>query len=177
MEKLDYYIQIETNKGFRIEKAFSPYHGPGIANYEENCVVLNQRFLMGHIESFNENDLIGVLYHEIGHLKYIKLHPVVELKLTEDFKVNSEYYAFEYSLIVLLEIANNGDFDPLKAMFNKISDRIRKVQENNFEDEDNSQSHINALLKISDSEIFAKCSSYLSLLSARFCKACPAPNQ
>ncbi|NOZ47187.1 MAG: hypothetical protein GXO79_10465 [Chlorobi bacterium] len=161
MEKLNEYIQLETKNGFKILKDFSPWHGPGIVNYEKKCVVLNQRFLRGQIKSFTENDLIGVLYHEIGHLKYFNQHPISKKDFTEDYKTKSEYFAFKNSCIELFKIANSGDCEPLKAMFEKIKNRIKKILNNNFEDEKKSQSHINALLKLSKSKVFLECDKYL----------------
>ena len=82
MQKLKHYIQLEKKNGYEIMNAYSAIHGPGIANYEQDCVVLNQKFISGEIESFNENDLIGVLYHEIGHLKYFKEYPMLFVNLS-----------------------------------------------------------------------------------------------
>lgn len=165
MEKLENYIHLETKNGFKILKENSPWHGPGIVNYEKNCVVLNLKYLTRQIESFDENALIGILYHEIGHLEYFKQYPVTRENFTEDYKAESEYYAFEYSLITLLNIANDGDAEPLKVLFEKISDRIKKIQRNDFEDENNSLSHINALQKISKSKIYSLCNQYLKAIS------------
>jgi len=161
MKKLNKYIQIETQNGFKIIKAFSPSHGPGAANYERNCVVLNSLFIYGNDTSFDENVLIGVLYHEIGHLKYFKKYPVTKENFTDEYKTNSEFFAFENSLIELQKIANNGDSTPLKATYEKLNERITKVLNNDFSDEDNSKSHIDALIRLSKSKTFQRCDCYL----------------
>lgn len=162
VKKLNSYIQSETNKGFKILKDYSPWHREAIVNYEKNCVVFNLKYLTNEINSFYENFLIGVLYHEIGHLIYFKQSPITFENFTETYKTNSEYFAFEYSLITLLEIANSGDLEPLKATFENVDNRIKKIQDNNIENENNSYSHINALLRLANSDIFHKCQKFLA---------------
>ncbi|HAM99930.1 MAG TPA: hypothetical protein DCQ26_15110 [Marinilabiliales bacterium] len=159
MKKLFDYIQLETKKGFNIKTEFGPHDMPGIANYDIKCVVLNQRFINGEIKSFSENELIGVLYHEIGHLKYFEKHPVTKKNFTEEYKTKSEYYAFENTFNELLKIAIEGDCEPLRSTFAQVNDRIKS----NFKKENNSKSHIIALMKISKSKIFLECDRFLNL--------------
>lgn len=165
VKNLNSYIQAETNKGFKILKENSPCEMVAIANYEKKCVVFNLKYLTNETNSFYENFLIGVLYHEIGHLIYLKQFPITLENFTETYKTNSEYFAFEYSLKTLLEIAKNGDLEPLEATFENIDNRIKKLQDNNIENENNSFSHINALLKLAKSDIFHKCQKFLTTAS------------
>nr|WP_319571034.1 hypothetical protein [uncultured Draconibacterium sp.] len=165
MDKLEKYILAETKNGFTILKDFSPWHREAIVNYEKNCVVFNLKYLTREMDSFYENFLIGVLYHEIGHLKYFKQHPITKENFTEDYKTASEYYAFEHSLLTLLEMANNGDSEPLKATFKNVYERIEKIRNNNFENENKSYSHINALLKLYESDIYYQCETFLKSIS------------
>jgi hypothetical protein len=163
MQKLNTYIEKERGNAINIQVLYLGDAGPGYVSYERNCVILNSRFFDSEIENFGEDNLIDVLYHELGHLEYFKLNPITkeEFLKNETYRIESEYYAFNYSLDRLLCIAVNGDTLPLSASIGWLNGRIAKVRADNFEEEE--LSHCKALERISESKLFQYCKDYINL--------------
>ena len=159
MEKLNAYIDKEQKNGYQVVIGFCPVGEPGRVDYEKGCVILDRNFYNGLVNDFSENNLIDVLYHEIGHLEYFKNNPILKHEFDEDWKANSELFAFTYSLNKLIDIAKNGDIAPLKASIIKINERIVKIMNNNFNDEE--PSHVIALRYLSESKIYYDCCKFV----------------
>lgn len=159
MKKFYKYIDIEKQNGYDIQFGFYHNEGPACANYKTMSVFINNFFVYSRDIGFDENAMIGVLYHEIGHLEYYKNNPVSKDTFNEKYKTDSEYHAFEFSLIKLLDIAIHGDLEPLKSSIVKLNERIVKIKNNNLEGEESS--HSLALDLISDSEIYKQCCNYV----------------
>ena len=159
MKKLEKYIEIEKQNGYGVHIDFYAEEGPGCADFEKEIIILNSKFIWGLINGFDENNMIDVLYHEIGHLEYFRNTPICRDKFDEKYKADSEYYAFSFSLKKLLNIAENGDIEPLKASIIKLNERIEKITNNCFEDDE--PSHILALDLISSSDIYKQCCDYV----------------
>jgi hypothetical protein len=160
MKKLDSYIEIEKTNGYNILTVFHPYEIPAVANFEKNCVILNSLYTQEFINDLDENCLIGILYHEIGHLIYFKEHNIDKEEFNEVFKVESEYFAFSYQLKKLMEIAIGGDIDPLKVSLFKLQERITNIKNDKLSKE--TYSHIEALKILVDSEIYKECLSQIT---------------
>lgn len=83
--------------------------GPAFAS-PKGIITINIEFLNNPKPGFDDNRLIVVLYHEIGHLHYyVTTEPA--MRTSE----NSEKAAFEYSLLKTREMAENGDCLPLST--------------------------------------------------------------
>ena len=77
-------------------------------------------------DEYDEVLKIKVLFHEIGHAKdYINRKKLLE-SCTNNFKFNeeSEFYAFENSLIEALKLYKYGRTDILISLINNIPNRI-----------------------------------------------------
>lgn len=81
--------------------------GPAFAS-PKGIITINIAFLNNIKPGFDDNRLIVVLYHEIGHLHYF-VTTAPAARNSED----SEKAAFEYSLLKTREIAEKGDCLPL----------------------------------------------------------------
>ncbi len=75
-------------------------------------------------DNFPEDRLIIVLFHELGHAKYLNDVPLEQQKL-----VDSEYRAFENSIDEAIRIAESGDHGPLKVALHYIQNRRNSAQE------------------------------------------------
>jgi hypothetical protein len=85
--------------------------GANPASASPNGVIrINVKFLENEQPDFDDNRLIVVLYHEIGHLHYFLNTPQANRNPDD-----SEQAAFEYSLLKTKEIAEKGDCLPLKT--------------------------------------------------------------
>jgi hypothetical protein len=155
VQKLYSHLNKEIKNGFdiRIVKAFLKISG--WADSKLNCVFLNDFYIQGEINDLDENCMIGVLYHEIGHLVYYKSHPIETGEFSEEFKIKSEYFAFTYQLKKLMVIANDDDKEPVKASILKLTERITDIKNNNLSKE--TYSHIEALKMLAVSEIYKEC--------------------
>jgi hypothetical protein len=84
--------------------------GPGKANAQMGRVTINLNNFINKNPQIDDNRMVVILYHEIGHLHYAKNTPV-EQKNSED----NEKAAFEYSLLKTKDMAKQGDCGPLKT--------------------------------------------------------------
>ena len=115
------------------DKRFSDYNfvrgntrgTPAAANGRDRTIILDVSFLENRVQNYDDNRLVVVLYHELGHLYYFMEH--VFDRNVED----NEKYAFEYSLKKTKEIAENGDCEPLLTGINFM--KIRS-ESNNLND-------------------------------------------
>ena len=83
--------------------------GPAFAS-PNGVIRIDLSYLENPKPNFDDNRLIVVLYHEIGHLHYFVTVP--KEQWTSD---RSEQAAFEYSLLKTKEMAEKGDCGPLKT--------------------------------------------------------------
>ncbi|RZK52144.1 MAG: hypothetical protein EOO59_14070 [Hymenobacter sp.] len=86
-----------------------PFSSPASANPTGN-VRLDVRFLEQPRPGFDDNRLVVVLYHEVGHLHYFRTVPPGQ-RTPEA----SERAAFDYSLLKTKELAAAGDCGPLQT--------------------------------------------------------------
>jgi hypothetical protein len=84
--------------------------GPAKARMRGN-ILIDVKYLETEQPDFDDNRLIVVLYHEIGHLHYFMGVPPPQRDIMQN-----EKYAFEYSLKKTKEMADNGDCLPLKPV-------------------------------------------------------------
>jgi hypothetical protein len=84
-------------------------NSPGAAR-PDGVIVLDPQFLEPGVAGFDDNRLVVVIEHEIGHLHYFQTVPRAEW--TSD---RSEQAAFEYSLSTTKAMAEKGDCGPLKT--------------------------------------------------------------
>jgi hypothetical protein len=96
-------------KRFTFIKTTGPDNGPAFA-YPNGVIRINVKYLESQQPTFDDNRLIVVLYHEIGHLHYFMNTPLAN-RNSQD----SEQAAFEYSLLKTKQMAEAGDCLPLKT--------------------------------------------------------------
>lgn len=120
--------------------------GPGFAN-PNGTVTLNLDYFVNKKPRFDDNRLVVVLYHEIGHLHYFNN--------TERGKRNpedSEKAAFEYSLQKTKEMAVNKDCLPLKAGLYFMLQRSKS--------DEVSDPHVRALKRMVNEPLYAEYVAY-----------------
>jgi hypothetical protein len=83
--------------------------GPARASARGN-IFIDVKYLENEQPGFDDNRLIVVLYHEVGHLHYFVTVPPLQRNIMQN-----EKYAFEYSLSKTKQMADNGDCLPLKT--------------------------------------------------------------
>lgn len=115
--------------------------GPGFAN-PNGTVTLNLDYFVNKKPHFDDNRLIVVLYHEIGHLRYF--NKTAKGKRNPE---DSEKAAFEYSLQKTKEMAVNKDCLPLKAGLHFI---LLRSQSNEMSDP-----HVRALKRMVNEPLYA----------------------
>ncbi len=107
------YQYIKTHdtliKRFIFFRSATQNMGPAFAN-PNGTIRIDLRYLETAVPDFDDNRLIVVLYHEIGHLHYF----ATTLPVNRN-PADSEKAAFEYSLLKTKEIAENGDCLPLRT--------------------------------------------------------------
>ena len=81
--------------------------GPGFA-HPDGTVTLDLDFFINKKPGFDDNRLVVIMYHEVGHLHYYNNIPKGKRNLAD-----SEKAAFEYSLQKTKEMALNNDCLPL----------------------------------------------------------------
>ncbi|QKG58052.1 hypothetical protein GKZ68_16345 [Hymenobacter sp. BRD128] len=84
--------------------------GSPAAAFGNGAVRLDRRFLEHPQPGFDDNRLVVVLYHEIGHLHYFSQVPPAQ----RDSQA-SEQAAFNYSLLKTKQLAQAGDCAPLQT--------------------------------------------------------------
>lgn len=84
--------------------------GSPAAAFANGAVRLDRRFLEHPQPGYDDNRLVVVLYHEVGHLHYFRTVPPAQ----RDSQA-SERAAFDYSLLKTKELAEAGDCAPLQT--------------------------------------------------------------
>ncbi|MVN76114.1 hypothetical protein GO988_07235 [Hymenobacter sp. HMF4947] len=94
---------------FVVVRSALPLATPAMA-FANGAVRLDLRYLQTAQPGFDDNRLVVVLYHEIGHLHYYRTVPAPS-RTPEA----SERAAFDYSLVKTRELAAAGDCAPLQT--------------------------------------------------------------
>jgi hypothetical protein len=84
--------------------------GSPAAAFANGAVRLDRRFLEQPQPGYDDNRLVVVLYHEVGHLHYFRTVPPGQ-RTSEA----SERAAFDYSLLKTKALAEAGDCAPLQT--------------------------------------------------------------
>lgn len=126
--------------------------GPAFAS-PKGIITINVDYILTPRANFDDNRLIVVLYHEVGHLYYY-----ITTKQADWNPENSEKAAFEYSLLKTKELAEKGDCLPLQSGLNFM--KLRS-EGNNLKDP-----HVRALKRMVNEPLYA---GYLRY-SASICK-------
>jgi hypothetical protein len=115
--------------------------GPAFAS-PNGVIAIDINYLDNPKPNFDDNRLVVVLYHELGHLHYYEQAPRSEW--TEE---NSEKAAFEYSLLKTKEMAEKGDCGPLATgvKFMKLRSESSNLQD----------AHVRALKRIVNEPMYA----------------------
>ena len=119
-------------------------------------IVLDPQFLEPGVPGYDDNRLVVVIEHEIGHLHYFQTVPRADW--TED---RSEQAAFEYSLKTTKAMAEQGDCGPLKTgvTFMKLRSEGMNLQD----------PHVRALKRMVTEPLYASYVEYVAGLPA--CKS------
>lgn len=122
-------------------------NGPAFAS-PNGTIRINVNFLQNELPNFDDNRLIVVLYHEVGHLHYFLNNPIAN-RTSE----NSEKAAFEYSLLKTKELAEKGDCLPLKTgvKFMKLRSQSNMLQD----------PHVRALKRMVNESLYAEYVKYV----------------
>lgn len=120
--------------------------GPGFA-HPNGTVTLNLDYFVNKKPRFDDDRLVVVLYHEIGHLHYFNATPKGK-RNPED----SEKAAFEYSLQRTKEMAVNKDCLPLKAGLHFM---LQRSKSNEVGDP-----HVRALKRMVNEPLYAEYVAY-----------------
>lgn len=115
--------------------------GPAFAS-PKGMITINLEFIINNKPNFDDNRLIVVLYHEVGHLHYY-----VNKKREDWNPENSEKAAFEYSLFKTKEIAEKNDCLPLKTGV--------KFMKLRSESDDLKDPHVRALKRMVNEPLYA----------------------
>ncbi|WP_201977722.1 hypothetical protein [Hymenobacter rubidus] len=129
--------------------------GPAAA-FPNGAVRLDVRYLQSPQPGFDDNRMVVVFYHEIGHLHYFRTMP--QAQRTPDA---SERAAFDYSLQATRRLAEAGDCGPLQAGLHFM---LLRSQSNDVADP-----HVRALKNLVQEPAYAEYRRYV----ARHCPARP----
>ena len=94
---------------FVVVQSSQPLGSPAAA-FANGAVRLDVRYLQTPQPGYDDNRLVVVLYHELGHLHYFRTVPPAG-RTPEA----SERAAFDYSLLKTKELAEAGDCGPLQT--------------------------------------------------------------
>jgi hypothetical protein len=94
---------------FVVVTSSGPLGSPAAA-FGNGAVRLDRRYLEQPQPGFDDNRLVVVLYHEVGHLHYFRT--VLPGQRTSEA---SERAAFDYSLLKTKDLAEAGDCAPLQT--------------------------------------------------------------
>jgi hypothetical protein len=123
--------------------------GSPAAAFPNGAVRLDRRFLEHPQPEFDDNRLVVVLYHEIGHLHYFSTVPAGQ----RDSQA-SERAAFDYSLLKTKALAEAGDCAPLQTGLNFMLLRSRS--------NDLADPHVRALKSLVQEPAYAKYKAYVA---------------
>ncbi|GAB3860903.1 hypothetical protein GCM10028822_39560 [Hymenobacter terrigena] len=129
--------------------------GPAAA-FPNGVVRLDIRFLQSPQPGFDDNRMVVVFYHEIGHLHYFRTVPLAGR--TPDA---SERAAFDYSLLQTRRLAEAGDCQPLQT---GLKFMLLRSQSSDLSDP-----HVRALQNLVREPAYADYRAYV----ARHCPAAP----
>jgi hypothetical protein len=125
-----------------------PLSSPAAA-FPNGAVRLDRRFLEHPQPEFDDNRLVVVLYHEIGHLHYFS----TVLASQRDSQA-SERAAFDYSLLKTKALAEAGDCAPLQTGLNFMLLRSRS--------NDLADPHVRALKSLVQEPAYAEYKAYVA---------------
>lgn len=123
--------------------------GSPAAAFGNGAVRLDRRFLEQLRPGYDDNRLVVVLYHEIGHLHYFSAVPPGQ----RDSQA-SERAAFDYSLLKTKQLAEAGDCAPLQTGLRFM--RLRS-QSDNLTDP-----HVRALKSLVREPAYAEYNAYVA---------------
>jgi hypothetical protein len=125
-----------------------PLGSPATA-FGNGAVRLDRRFLEHPQPGYDDNRLIVVLYHEVGHLHYFRTVPPGQRT-----SLASERAAFDYSLLKTKELAEAGDCAPLQTGLRFM---LRRSQSANLAD-----AHVCALKSLVQEPAYAEYRAYVA---------------
>ena len=138
--------RIRKNEAIVKEMRFVRGTGRGNpASAGKSVITIDISFIETPNKAYDDNRLLVVLFHELGHLYYKKQHPVAD-------KIENEKFAFEYSLKRTMELAEAGDCQPLQTAVKFL---MRRSQSNHTNDV-----HVIALKKLVVAPQFLKYKKY-----------------
>jgi len=123
--------------------------GSPAAAFGNGAVRLDRRFLEQPQPGYDDNRLVVVLYHEVGHLHYFRTVPPGQ-RTSEA----SERAAFDYSLLKTKALAEAGDCAPLQTGLRFM--RLRS------QSSDLADPHVRALKSLVQEPLYAAYQSYVA---------------
>ncbi|MFD1256856.1 hypothetical protein ACFQ3S_08605 [Mucilaginibacter terrae] len=125
-----------------------PGTGPAFAS-PKGVITINISYLNKPKPNFDDNRLIVVLYHEVGHLHYF-----LTIDRTKWNPEDSEKAAFEYSLLKTKEMAEKNDCLPLATglKFMKLRSMSNDLQD----------AHVRALKRMVNEPLYTGYVKYVS---------------
>lgn len=126
MEKLLSLIK-EAQKHYDVSIKYIRMDGhelnPGLSFANSKSVVINRLYIEHPHPIYTEDMLIGVLFHELGHIKHFQEGFTKEDLKDDKYRAESELRAFKQSLFETKLLAEHGDIGPLVTVVNEISER------------------------------------------------------
>ena len=123
--------------------------GSPAAAFGNGAVRLDRRYLEQPQPGYDDNRLVVVLYHEVGHLHYFRTVPPGQ----RDSQA-SERAAFDYSLLKTKELAEAGDCAPLQTGLRFM---LLRSQSDNLAD-----AHVRALKSLVREPLYADYQNYVA---------------
>jgi hypothetical protein len=123
--------------------------GSPAAAFGNGAVRLDRRFLEHPQPGFDDNRLVVVLYHEVGHLHYFSTVPPDQRNSQA-----SERAAFDYSLLKTKALAEAGDCAPLQTGLRFM---LLRSQSNDLADP-----HVRALKNLVQEPAYAAYKAYVA---------------
>lgn len=133
---------------FVVVDASGPLGSPAAA-FGNGAVRLDRRFLEQPQPGYDDNRLVVVLYHEIGHLHYFSTVPPAR----RDPQA-SERAAFDYSLLKTKALAEAGDCAPLQTGLRFM---LQRSQSDNLADP-----HVRAIKSLVQEPLYADYQRYVA---------------
>jgi hypothetical protein len=123
--------------------------GSPAAAFGNGAVRLDRRYLEQPQPGYDDNRLVVVLYHEVGHLHYFRMVPPGQ----RDSQA-SERAAFDYSLLKTKALAEAGDCAPLQTGLRFM--RLRS------QSSDLADPHVRALKSLTQEPLYADYQRYVT---------------
>lgn len=130
----------------------APAKGPVFTR--EGAIILNQWHVEGNHPDFDDDRMIAVLFHELGHVKEHAAHPMSagERRTPKNIE-ESEFWALRNTLEETSKLCRDGQPSPLRTALRFIKQRKESGRE--------APPYQNAIDRIAGSDLWASCEAMI----------------